>query len=247
MLTEYADRPDGNVLFEAAFVPSEEFAHKGVAAGGPEIGNVLGRKSRVLVGTPQSRNVLAHWPENDALDADIVAQRHDWDFFRVRLACSFVPARGSRLTWVRLSAALTAERASDEGDGAGPACVVFDLFPRDVTRERHYKRSFSITPSLKFAFAELGAQASTESDAIGYEPEMDAAGLLTPTPTWTFRSGDGSGLVGSRELFILVKAPKGSNVTGQFHVGAELHSRLGPIPLRSQLDDLSATTYVLAP
>jgi hypothetical protein len=243
MLTEYAGQPEGGVLFEAAFVPSEEFRHKGIATDQPEITTLLGRSNKILIGTPQARNVLAHWPENDSLDPDIAAGRRDWDFFRVRLACSFVPARGCRFTWARVNAKLSTTGSL----GSGAASIAFDLFPRDVTRERRFKRSFSITPSLKFAFAELGAEASTETDAISYAPEMDAAGLLTTTPTWTFRSSDRSGLVGSRELFVLVKTPKGSKVSGSFRVGAEIHSRLGPLPLKPKADDLPETTYVLAP
>jgi hypothetical protein len=243
MLSEYADPPDGGVLFETAFVPSAEYAHKGIAADQPEIKTLLGRKNRILIGTPQACNVLAHWPENDSLDADIAADRRDWDFFRVRLACSFVPARGCRITWARV----IAELVTIEAAGSGTASIAFDLFPRDVTLERRFKRAFSITPSLKFTFAELDLQGSTETDAISYEPQMDAAGLLTATPTWTFRSSDHSGLVGSRELFMLIKTPRGSKVSGRFRVGAEIHSRLGPLALRRQADDLPETTCVLAP
>lgn len=243
MIEEYADPPGVDLLFEVAFQPSEDFVHKG-SRDQPEIRTLLGRRNRILVGVPQTRDVLQHWPANASLDDEIVASQQDWDFFRIRLACSFIPDRGCRFVWVRLNA----ELSTDETSGPKATPIVFDLFPRDVTRERKFNRSFSITPALKFAFAELSGQASTETEGISYAPEMDAAGLLTATPAWTFRSSERSGLVGSRELFMLLKAPKGRTVRGRFSVGAAVHSRFGPVPLkRYGRDDLPGSDYMLAP
>ncbi len=181
--------------------------------------------SRVLVGEPQTTDLLAVWPSGTPIDPEIRELNHAWDFLAVRLACSFVPARGSRLTWVRLNAELA-------GHGPDVRALAHDLFPRSISRPVNYHRRYSVTPSLKFSFVEASVAAEKEETSIELQPQMDSSGLLTNTPGWTFRSDDRSGLSGSREMFMIVRVQKKSAVTIAFRVNAEARGRLGPIPLR---------------
>jgi len=163
-------------------------------------------------------------------------------FYRVRLTCNFLPDRGCRFVWVRMSAELA------DADVHNDPPLAFDLFPREVTEQRTYSRRFALTPRLAFAFAEIGGEASSESDVIRYEPRMEAAGLLTRSPTWTFTAPPRPGLVGSRELFMVLKATRHSRITMAFTVAAEAQTRLGTIPLRTYVDPtLVQTPHVLVP
>ena len=55
-------------------------------------------------------------------------------------------------------------------------------------------------------------------------------------------------MIGIKELFLLVKAPKGTSVEARFVVGAEVRTTFGLIPLRRYGDDaLLNRTYALNP
>ena len=105
-----------------------------------------------------------------------------------------------------------------------------------MLEKRTFKRSYNVTPSAKFAFFELSAGGSSEEEHIRYEPRLTAAGLLTDLPTWTFDALDRSGLVGSSELFLLAKKPKGQKLEARFKVAAEVATLLGRVPLRRYRD-----------
>lgn len=121
-------------------------------------------------------------------------------------------------------------------DAIGGA-IAFDLFPREVIDKQTYKRSFSVKPTLKFAFFEASASIGRDQDVIGYEPRLVSAGLLTETVAWTFSAAPSPGLLGNKELFILVRKPKGSIGQARFKVAAEVQTSLGPVPLRKYGDE----------
>jgi len=231
MLELYASPDDLVPLFEAVLDPPEEIEHKGFSAQA-SLRTVRGRTNRVQIGASDPISVLDSWPAGKQLADEIAAQRDSFDFCSLRLGCSFVPDRGCRFTWLRVSAEL--RTAGVESEGA--QSVAFDLFPRDVLEKRTYKRSYNVTPSAKFAFLELSAGRSSEEEHIRYEPRLTAAGLLTDLPTWTFDALDRSGLVGSSELFLLAKKPKGQKLEARFKVAAEVATLLGRVPLRRYRD-----------
>jgi hypothetical protein len=61
-----------------------------------------------------------------------------------------------------------------------------------------FKRSFCITPKLKFAFAEAAGSIETGQEAIRYDPQLFAAGILTDTAIWTFSAPRRPGVIGVR-------------------------------------------------
>jgi hypothetical protein len=244
MLELYADRLSAEPLFEVEFRPAEEFVHKGTAEQ-PQLVTLLGRRNRVLIGAPQSVDILGRWPRDAALASDIAAMQDVWDFMSVRLACSFVPDRACRFSWARMAAEISID---GDATASAPSAIAFDLFPRQVEQTTRYKRSFKITPALKFAFVEVSADVGSEGEIVRYEPQTAAAGLLTSTPTWTFTSSSRAGLTGSRELFVLLKKPKGRVARARFTVGAEVYTQFGSIPVKRYADDsLTEQSYTLTP
>jgi hypothetical protein len=229
---------DTEVLADVPLVAAPSAPHKGLDDG--VLRTLGGKRNRVQIGVPQIVDVLGRWPGDERLLDEAAEMKDEFDFYAVRLACSFVPDRGCRFTWVRMAATLSVDR------GATP--VAFDLFPRDVGDTRTFKRSYGVSPKLKFAFAEAGAELSREEDVLRYEPALTAAGLLTDEPVWTFEATQRAGLAGSRELFLLAKKPRGARLNARFAVGAEVQTYAGRIPLRrAQDDELLARDYELRP
>jgi hypothetical protein len=243
-MKQFAAPLDAEPLLDAEMVPTQPAVQKGVAEQ-VDIMGLADRVNRVLVGSPQTIDILQNWPAEERIQDEIEGLRGEWDFFSVRLACSFVPDRRCRFTWVRLGMTLESEPAPESGVSD---VVAFDLFPRNVGTTRTYHRSFKITPSLKFAFGELSASGGVEQDVVSYEPEIDSSGLLTDTPTWTFTAPARPGLTGSKELFLILKAPKGGAVAAKFAIGAEVASDLGPLSLRRRDEDAEvARRFTLVP
>jgi hypothetical protein len=190
---------------------------------------VRDKHNAVQLGVADPIPLLDDWPADERLEAEIEAQLGRFDFSCIRLSLSFVPDRGCRFVWGRLHAELT---NGDEGD----APVAFDLFPREVNEKRTFKRSYTLTPKLTFAFGEIGAGATSESEMIRYEPRLSVAGLLTDAVTWTFDALDRSGLVGSSELFLVLKHPRDTSVDCRFVVAADVTTYLGRVRLRRYSD-----------
>jgi hypothetical protein len=224
----WAAPPESAILFEVGFQAADDIAHKGIGDE-REVRTLLGRTNRVLLGQPQTTDLLGSWPQNEALDPEIAAQRETSDFSMVRLACSFVPDRGCRFTWARLGLVLGVDGAEGTQDSG---VVAVDVFPRDVIETHTYKRSFSIKPALKFSFVEPSVALGAESEVLQYEPRVTAAGLLSDRPMWTFSAPARLGVSGIREVFLLLRKPKSATVKVRFTVGVEVSAAFGPIPLK---------------
>jgi hypothetical protein len=181
-----------------------------------------GRTNRVQLGVPQAIDVLATWPSTERLEAEIAAARHRFDFYSVRIACSFIPDRGCHFVSARLGITLSEARTEDVD-----APIALDLFPREVSVKRAFSRSYGLKGGLKFSFLEVSADVRQEEEAIRYEPALTGAGLLTDSPSWMFDATGSTGLAGISELFLLIKKSKGRGLTAQFALGAELQTAWG--------------------
>ncbi|GAB9084605.1 hypothetical protein [Bradyrhizobium diazoefficiens] len=183
------------------------------------------KNNRLQIGIPQVIDLqkLAAAPGEKAFDFTAF----NADFRLVRLACGFLPDKGCRYVWARLSIDLVGL-----GDNQNEQVIAFDMFPLNVERQTTVKRGYEIAPTLKLSFGEAALKASRSDETIVYEPQLSGAGLLTSQPSWTFKSNDRDGLLGSRELFLVVKLPKGKRCGARFGIAAESQGRFGPIPLR---------------
>ena len=183
---------------------------------------IAGRINRVQLGVPQTIDLLTTWPSNERLEAEIAAAADRFNFYCVRLACSFIPDRGCQFISARLEV-----RLLNVGAGTFDSPIALDLFPRDVAVKRSFSRSFALKGGLKFAFGEVSSEAAQKEDAIQYEPTLTGAGLLTDSPSWIFGVAASTRLTGIRELFILVKKPTNRDLTAQFTLGAEVQTAWG--------------------
>jgi hypothetical protein len=245
MLTQFAASPaETELLLDVELEPDEGTLRKSTPRGEPDPGTLLtarGRRNRVQIGVPQVLDVLAAWPADERLAQEIEAARDVFDFLSVRLACSFIADRGCRFTFVRYGMRLTAD------DHAPPPHAV-DLFPQSVTDRKQFSRSYTLDAKLNFGFGELGAGGGREAEVIEYEPSVTASGLLTDAPSWAFRATSGRHLDGTRETFMVVKAPIGATVRARFAVEAEVQTAFGPIRLRRyRQPELLTTSYELVP
>jgi hypothetical protein len=199
-----------------------------------------GRINRVQLGVPQTIDLLATWPSNERLEAEIATASDRFNFYCVRLACSFVPDRGCHFINARLEVGL-----SSTGADTFDAPIALDLFPRDVAVKRSFSRSFGLKGGLKFAFAELSGEAGQKEEAIHYEPALTAAGLLTDSPSWLFGATATTELAGIRELFLLIKKAKNQDLSAQFRLGVEIETAWGL--RRYSKERLLETAYLLKP
>jgi hypothetical protein len=183
-----------------------------------------GRNNRLQIGTPQVTDLrrLQDAGGVKTIDFDLF----DADFLLVRLACSFMPDRRSRYIWGRFSVEL---KAVPEQPNA--SAIAFDMFPISIERQTTVKRSFELAPTLKFSFLEASVKASTSNETVSYEPQV-SGGLLTSTPTWTFTASNPLGIIGSREMFLVLKLPRGTRCGARFGIVAEVYGKFGPIPVR---------------
>jgi hypothetical protein len=199
-----------------------------------------GRINRVQLGVPQTIDMLATWPSTERLEAEIASAADQFNFYCVRLACSFIPDRGCQFVNARLEVAL-----SNAGAGTLDSPIALDLFPRDVAVKRSFSRSFGLKGGLKFAFAEVSGEATQKGETIQYEPALTGAGLLTDSPSWTFGVTTSTGLAGISELFLLIKNAKNCDLAAQFTVGAEVQTAWGLF--RYSKERLLEAAYSLRP
>jgi hypothetical protein len=127
------------------------------------------------------------------------------DFYLVRLSCSFRPVREeSRVEWARFRAALL----PDASTGAQP--IAFDLYPLQVVQEVKRQVKVTLSPLLKFqelevslGSAEYGFEYSEQVPLISATPGADF------DPSWDYGAGPKREVLGTKWMYLLVKAPKG--------------------------------------
>jgi hypothetical protein len=211
-------------VLDVALKPGELLPNKGVASDDARK-EMEAKNNRLQIGVPQVIDLRKLEVAPGEKGFDFTA--FDDDFRLVRLACGFLPDKGCRYVWARLTIDLVA--LDDKHNAQG---IAFDMYPLNVERQTAVKRGYEIAPSLKFSFGEVAVKAGKTNETIVYEPTLSGAGLLTSQPSWTFKSNDRDGLEGSRELFLVVKHPKGQRCGARFGIAAQSQGRFGPIPLR---------------
>lgn len=158
----------------------------------------------VSLGQPET------WPLQDLypsrkLPSSIRTKLNQADFYLVRLSCSFRPLHGeSRVEWARFRVALLPHSLT----GGQP--IAFDCYPQQVTREVKRQIKVTLSPLLKFQELEI----SVGSAEIGFEyaeqvPLISATIGSSFDPSWDYRASSGQDVVGTKWMYLLVKAPKG--------------------------------------
>ena len=163
----------------------------------------------VSIGQPETWRLQDLYSSGE-LPRPIQAKLDQADFYLVRFSCSFRPSHEeSRVEWARFCVNLLAHPAT----GAQP--MAFDFFPQQVMQEAKHPVKVTLSPLLKFQEWE----ASLGSAEFGFEyskqvPIISAALGTSFDSSWDYRSGSKPGVLGTKWMYLLVKAPKGV-ISGQ--------------------------------
>ena len=211
-----------DVLFNVEFGLKETTQTR--SAGEGEITTILGKKNILYVSDPVVSNQLElSRKDGTKIPAEIELMIDEYNFYHIRFVCTFKPDEGCKFVWARLGLMLSHE----DGETIKSA-IAYDMFPKDVFNEVKVKRSFKIAEVMKFSFNEIQAGSDNEQEFIKYEPEIISYGLLQSNPCWDFtKSRAKDFIIGDRELFLIIKAPKDMNqIEAKFIFSAEVQSFL---------------------
>jgi hypothetical protein len=188
------------------------------------------------------------WPVTDLYPAGelpryLSTKLEEADFFLVRLNCSFRPS-SSRATiewarfWVRLLS-----------DTEGRQPIAFDVYPREVTKE--IEREVRMTFSPSFTFGQVGAAVGEAGFSLHYtqlEPVVTAAGVGESAVDWSYEVAHGSYVLGSKWMYLVVKAPKGMpSAHVELDLVADVLTPRGALPVALFARRDEATDKLIAP
>jgi len=252
--------PTGNdILFETALEPAAALedrlyrGEKGISEGG--IKPFLGGKNRAAVGVPYYENLVTKLnAEKEQISHDIEQMLDRYDFHFVSLSCSFLPDKKCRFIWARFGVELNAV-SRETGQILEERPIAYDMFPDKILSMMQYKREVNLGSQLKFNFgvaaAEFKGKGNKSMDLIEYEPEIIGFGLRRPSVAWDFKKTKQKYIFGNiRDLNLIVRAPKGSTITGKFILGAEVEFYAGKwlsLPLSRKIaDEIANVEYNLS-
>lgn len=197
------------------------------------IRDLLDAPNRITLSRPECFDLIALSATQGVRLSPMIASQGDRsDFWAVHWACTFRPSPTSE--FVRASVAVQLELTPPTPNSEA---VAYDMFPRDVKTPITVKRGFTISPEIQFKFGEI-AEASAKvgsaeraSEYALYEPQISAFALGESTPGWDFERTKGQAVRGVKELYLLVKKPKGNALWGRFKLSAAVQTNVGRIAL----------------
>ncbi|NWJ96635.1 MAG: hypothetical protein HXX20_12700 [Chloroflexi bacterium] len=202
------------------------------------IGDLFRKESQFIIGDPIATPLEL---QGEQVAAEITAQLEHYDFFRVQLACSFLPANGCRYSSARFKVELLSAPTS-------PAAIVYDYFPPFTPDEAKAVKRFSLDLNLKLKvgtvplleLSGLPFKYEKSQEFTVYTSRVEMAGLQTSQPIWNFSRTSSHELNGSYKLIMIVRKPKGSQVQARLSLSAETEvvlelGPLGPFPLTTTL------------
>lgn len=221
------------VLFDVDFGLGKNTLNKQskVSSAG-EISTLLGKKNRLSVGTPETWNLVDLFKEKRVdIPAEVKLSLDEYDFYQVRFVCTFKPDKDCKFVWARFGLKLSS--IDDKKGTENKFPVAHDIFPKEIYEEVKVRRNFSIGPNFQYKdFVQVGIGSGSKQEFIRYEPEIISYGLLQYDPCWDFRKSKSKDfIIGDKELFMILKAPKGTKLEVKFEFGAEVHTFLGILPM----------------
>lgn len=242
------------ILFEAILEPTGSAVDqlkKSEDIGEGEITTFHKKVNRAAVGVPYYENLISRF-EEEKIPHEIEMMINDYDFHFISLSCSFLPDTDCKFVWARFGVELSTRSQSGELQ-ENP--IAYDMFPDEILNEAICKREVTFAPELKFSVGVINVgvkpiDASTEKKSIVYEPQIFAYGINRPRVAWDFKSTKEKGIWGNKkDLLLIVRAPKNSNVKGRFLLGAEIEVNIGKwvrIPLSKRNDKVVDVQYDLS-
>lgn len=247
----------GEPLFEATLEPAVTAVDKLVKSrdiGEGDIITVQGKVNKVAVGEPYHENLISRYiAEDKEISHEIKQMLPNYDFHFVSLSCSFLPDPACRFTWVRFGVKLSARLKSGEQHKEKP--IAWSIFPDEILSEIKYMREVILTPelTLKSGVANVGMKlfdVKTQQSFIAYEPQILSFGIRRSSMSWDFKTTKEKGIWGNKkDLLLIVRAPKNSEIKGRFLLAAEVKFHIGrwiPIPLSKRKDKLVDNEYDLS-
>jgi hypothetical protein len=126
-------------------------------------------------------------------------------YFLLRLACSFKKGKGERFSSADLKVRLTRQ------DTGRPQAIAWSMSPPVMLDGDDRTDTFTLGAGLKFINAAVSRQHTASQGTL-----VRTYGLMTSSPAWGFTATPAAELEGSFELGMIVCAPAGAGVTGQF-------------------------------
>ena len=198
-----------------------------------DIRSLLDDPNRVTLSRPECIDVVELSTKHRLqLSPFIASQVPQYDFWVVRWACTFRPSPSCEFVRASVAIELSQSRSAIKGNA-----VAYDMFPRSVDIPITVKRTYSVSPEIQFKFTEsiegkvtLGS-AERSSEYTVYEPEITAFGFRESSAGWDFDRTRARPVRGIKELYLLVKKPKGDPLWGRFKLSASVQTNVGRVPL----------------
>lgn len=165
--------------------------------------------------------------------AEIERQMKKYEFFPVRLACSFDPAGGCRFHSARFDISLQTTPISPNSatQPSQEQAIAYDLAPlkcednRDITEE---KEGFGVklgSDSLPIVFTAPSRQQSITY--VSNASYVEAINLQGSQPGWKFARTFTHEISGVQELFMLIRKPKETQVKATFSLTVHIQFLIG--------------------
>lgn len=220
-------------LFKAYGVLEERLLEQVKLRGGSIVTSLLGDKNEVWLGKPEAIDLISVLrSDKEGVPPIIAAQMDEFDFVLVQFASSFRPAPQCEFIRATVRVLLGLKSAT-----RSEMAVAYDMFPREIETPITVKRNYGFSPEMKFKFAEVvdvgisGVQSGNATEYIVYEPQITTFALGERAPGWDFNKVKARPIRGSKEMFLIVKKPKGKSLYARFELAATLQTNIGRIPL----------------
>lgn len=194
--------------------------------------SLLGDKNEIWLGRPEVFDVRpllpAKVPQGEFLRQ--ILQTHD--MVLIQFACSFRPH--PQCEFVRATVQVHIENEVEQVEQP----IAYDVFPAEVMMPVTYRRSFSISPSLKLGFVQVAQvevsafKKESSREYIIYQPEIVGFGKGESCPGWDFNRTSSRKIIGMKDLFISIKKVKHSPIRLRLSVSnVFVQTNIGRIPL----------------
>ncbi len=204
-----------------------------------QFGMPFREKSHVSIGAPVPQPLRELFKKSGKpLPVDIQLQTKLYEFYQVRLACSFIAGAGCRFHDARFALDLHTIPANPNPSAQAITdyAIAYDLFPLKVEDEYKVSIKRGITPQLSLTSSpslpaiSLFQYEGTE-EYITYKGHIEAFDLQGTHPAWSFARTPTHEIAGSYELFLLIRKPKGSLVKATLSLTVHVQFMIGKIAL----------------
>ena len=211
--------------FGVSLYPNEDIVEN--YRGKATITSIFGGDNFIYFGEPQVKKIEDSIPR-------VLYQglSNDEELFFVNFPVSFRPAHDCQFTSATVQVIVNNLKQGIK------APVVVDLFPQNVFMPMTFKRTVSVSPQIK---VEVSKVAQVDASALKmentkeyliYQPTQIAFGKGTNVVGWDFKRSPSRGIVGIKDLFLLIKRSRSSTLKVSFELrDCFVQTNIGNLPL----------------